>query len=837
MRARVTDLLRHPLATPTWEQEHAARVRPSCRALWTTPAAGEEGAPARRLIHARAVHADEPMTLRSLRIATAAGYHKCASGAERDRPTRVVVRVAEAGAAGGAAGGAAAGGWRTLADVALDPHGTDPLDVDLGGVTSTAAAVELRSAAVDGWWPSWNLATTAFTLDGALPGPWRAPRQSFLTLDALDLTGLPAGVEAEHRNGEVRFRTPFLEIGFRLRTPTLAHLSLDDDGAGRTGRDLLQQPRSMDIVRSGLYPSGVYPVLRDQMAPYLAQGPRLTAHDGARPIGFLAYDFDGTTEVRGATVRYALQLPGGQSYELLWSVERDRVELTATRRAAHEERAWTSSAWHVATDNRVTPTTVLGALRQEGEAGLVEGPAVWHFPRHGSLRIEATGPALWRSDSVRPLDTNTLELKLGERPLPEGDYLLQAGVHTAEIALRAGAPPIAPARADAPPAVHRMLARHAVTALPFRPDTATFSNNGASMHVPSALNDISAIVARVGPLAPGVEPREMLRHSLERWLSDAPAYGSGRTSHGDRPLEDEYVQLGADTLLGLGRFLLGADAAWYSAQRERIVLQIERMRGRDADGDGLVESTVRRGVSGEHQWSTAWADVLSFGWKDAWANAVLYEALRTLDPALRRLAPADAEQLGLGAWAERLRGAYLPAFLNPATGWIAGWRCAEDRLHDYAFFVVNGAAVSTDLVALEDGREIMGALWAELARAGYDDLRNGLPFNLRRVPEEEIGGVVFGLPLGGYLQGGASHHRIAPVIAALRRTGMDEQADELLHALAETIADDSAFGGVGSGRDWRLWDGTPSGYEGQLAEGFSVIAAAIDRWGTAPGRA
>jgi hypothetical protein len=823
----MTDLLSHPLATPTWEQEPAARVRPSCRALWVTPGAGEDEAPPRRIVHVRAVHADASMVLRAVRAQTAAGYHKCASGAEHDRPTRIVVRVPEGDL-----------GWRTIADQALDPDGRQPVEVDLGGREATAAAVELRSAAIDRWWPSWNLAMTSLQLHGDQPPPWRPARQAWLEVEQLDLGGLPPGLRAEHRNGEVRFRSDHLEIGFRLRVPALSHLSIDEDGAGRTGRDLLQQPRSMDIVRSGVYPSGVYPVLRDQMAESLAQGPRLTDLRGARPAGFLAYDFDGATRVRGAVVTYSVALAGGQSYELTWTVHPDRVELRATRRAAAPQRAWTSSAWHVATDNRVTPSTVLGALLQEGEAGLLAGPLAWHFPRHGTLMVETHGDALWRSDSVRPLDTNTLELKLGERPQPEGDYLLDAGAHQAEVTLAVGAPRLAELRPDAPASVRRMVARHAVTALPFRADTATYSNNGASMHCTTTLNDLSAIALRLGDVATGVSPTAMLRLSLERWLSDAPAYGSGRSSHGGHLLEDEYVHLGADTLLGLARFLTVAEPGWYALHRRRIGEHLRRMAARDVDGDGLVESTIRRGVSGEHQWSTAWSDVLSFGFKDAWANAVLYEALRTLESALARLDPELVDEARLGTWATDLRRSYLPTFRNPRTGWIAGWRSADDRLHDYGFFVVNGAAVSTDLVSVEDGRQILGALWAELGRVGYDELRNGLPFNLHRVPEEDIGGVVFGLPLGGYLQGGASHHRLGPVVAALRRVGMTAEADALLEALAETIADDSAFGGVGSGRDWRMWDGTPSGYEGQLAEGFSIMAPALDRWAVdRPGRA
>ena len=51
-----------------------------------------------------------------------------------------------------------------------------------------------------------------------------------------------------------------------------------------------------------------------------------------------------------------------------------------------------------------------------GEAGLVGSPALWHFPRYGCLQVEAHGDVLLRSDSVRPLDTNTFEIKVAEQP-------------------------------------------------------------------------------------------------------------------------------------------------------------------------------------------------------------------------------------------------------------------------------------------------------------------------------------------------------------------------------------------------------------------------------------
>jgi hypothetical protein len=35
--------------------------------------------------------------------------------------------------------------------------------------------------------------------------------------------------------------------------------------------------------------------------------------------------------------------------------------------------------------------------------------------------------------------------------------------------------------------------------------------------------------------------------------------------------------------------------------------------------------------------------------------------------------------------AARLRAAYAPTLLNPATGIIAGWKSADGQLHDYWF--------------------------------------------------------------------------------------------------------------------------------------------------------
>ena len=817
----MTNLFVHPLATPSWELEPASPVRLHTRSLWTSPSSNEIDAPERRIIHERALFTDRPATLSRLSVAGTVGYHKCASGQERDAALDVIAFAADRDR-----------GWREVGRLSGDADEifASGAVLDLDGLVTTGFVAQVRRAATDGWWPGWNLASGGLRLEGVADPTWQPGHEGALAVHAIDLGGLPAGVTGRTTATEVRFATPQLEIGFRLTSPAWSHLAIDADGDGRTHDNLLQLPRSMDIVRSGVYPSGVYPVLRDQNAEYLAQGPRFTAVDGAMPLGFLRSDYEGTTTVRGSTVRYDLSSStAGQRYVLEFEVLRDRIRMHAERHGDQPRRAWTSSAWHVATDNRVTPSSVLGELTFEGETGLIDGPLTWHFPRHGSLAITAAPDVLWRSDSVRPLDTNTLELKLGERPTGFGDYELPAGSFTADLELAVHTPSLAPLTASAPDAVRRAVERHTLTALSFRADTSTYSNNGASMHCTTSLADVSAIAAQLDPV-PGITPMAWVGDSLQRWLDGAPSYGSGATSHGPHRLEDEYVHMAANTLAALARYVSATeDAGWFDRNRDRILTELEQMLARDVDGDGLVESTIRLGRSGEHQWSTAWADVISFGWKDAWANAVVFEVWTLWEPLLREVGE-DGLADRIASARARLRETYLPTFRNPDTGLIAGWRSQDGRLHDYGFSLVVGAACSSELIDLTEARPIMERLVDAWRTVGLRDFRNGIPLNLWRVPEDDIGGVVFGLPMGSYQQGGYSHHGARVIVDALDRVGMTDEADRVLEGLAETIADDTSFGGLGSGRDWRMRDGTPSGYEGQLIEGFSVLASALQRY-------
>jgi hypothetical protein len=72
----------------------------------------------------------------------------------------------------------------------------------------------------------------------------------------------------------------------------------------------------------------------------------------------------------------------------------------------------------------------------------------------------------------------------------------------------------------------------------------------------------------------------------------------------------------------------------------------------------------------------------------------------------------------------------VPAFLNPETGILAGWRSADGKLHDYWFTFVNGVAITYGLVDDNEARRIMDNLVRKMAQVGYTNFSLGLPGNL-----------------------------------------------------------------------------------------------------------
>ena len=92
------------------------------------------------------------MDLDRLELIDGHGYHKCASGQERDRPVDVAVYAM------------ATDGWRLVDRTQGGP-------VELGNVETTALLAQVRSCATDRFWAGWNVTNTGLVLHGSAGGP------------------------------------------------------------------------------------------------------------------------------------------------------------------------------------------------------------------------------------------------------------------------------------------------------------------------------------------------------------------------------------------------------------------------------------------------------------------------------------------------------------------------------------------------------------------------------------------------------------------------------------------------------------------------------------------
>ena len=232
--------------------------------------------------------------------------------------------------------------------------------------------------------------------------------------------------------------------------------------------------------------------------------------------------------------------------------------------------------------------------------------------------------------------------------------------------------------------------------------------------------------------------------------------------------------------------------------------------------------------------------IIGFGHEDAYSNALAYRALVLLGQVAERTGHADDAQRFRTA-ARKLKAAYLPAFFNPKTGWLAGWRSADGKLHDYSFLFVNGVAITYGVVDRKQGREIMARLMKEIDRVGYTRFDLGLPGNLVPVRLEDY--VELKHDVGGgkrednadgfqiYENGGATPAHAFWTIEALYKVGLKDDAERILMPMLKgfTAGEFQGFGPNGKSKDWKDWKGNCWGYEGLLTDGYMALLAVVTR--------
>ena len=608
---------------------------------------------------------------------------------------------------------------------------------------------------------------------------------------------LPAGLQAETSAGAVTFTSRWLKASFSLQRPGMTFLSLDASGSGRLDRNLLKAPQGADLVFKGW----------DQEV-------------SAADVSFIV-------SRSGDTVRYSgIRVGSLETDSLAFTVLPRGMRVVVDRTVPQSYLATEASPLRMLFDAAVTPASPMGRLRSRGQLLF---PVLLHFPDYGSLLVEASGSDSTLAFTGRrgPREVQ-LSLETGRETTREAASVQQAGhFHTTlNLQMTQVYPEIKIVDSDP---VLSGVKRGWLNIFGFRPDIVCLSNNSLSDNCMFCMYEYADLAYYTPPLFHGFSALDLVRASLDSYFDGLGGYG------GDDAI---FVDTDPAMVIASWDYAAGAnDLGWLRKRIGSIEKYADHIVAADVNGDGMAEST-RTGISGSGgngagQWSSNWWDVISFGWNDAYGIALDYRAFRCAADMEQRLGrPAKAQ--AYSKHADQIKAVYYQTFYNPSTGVLAGWRSKDGQLHDYYFTFINGIAVTYGLVTREQGNAIMDRMQAKMREVGYTNFRIGLPGNLIPVARKDYaGGGVMGQPskddgsdsFQSYENGGATGSFAYFYIQALYSLGRKAEADTIFNAMLEGYRDGVFQNGVGSGVDWKRWDGRPCGYEGLLTDTYYALTA------------
>lgn len=575
----------------------------------------------------------------------------------------------------------------------------------------------------------------------------------------------------------------YLDVRFSPDHPALLYLAVDSLGSGKTSHNVLS-----------------------------ADAPSGSAYSVSRPSSQAA-----------VSVGYSREA-ATQGSVPDWLFEADAREIRLTSQWSREGR---QEPLTISFDTHSCYATLLGLFNPKGEIDL---PAVLHLPGFGSLRMTSGGSAHPSVGYASGAGWVKVTFPAADEANPRVEYRWSVASISPEVAGIGNDP------------AYDGFRRNWLNIFQLNPNRRMLSNNTNSDTCGFCYYEYADIARQTPPLAGDLQALDMVRQSLDRVLAGTLTYGM--PGYGDFPEET------SDTLPSL---LIAAfdyvegrhDSPWLRANYPALRSMTDRMISRDHDGNGLIEY-VATGNSGS--WNEGppkvrpsnWWDTIGFGHEDAYANALSYRALQAMGQMAGEGGNADDQRRFLGA-ATRLHDAYFPAFYDPDTGVLAGWRSADGAKHDYYFLFVNSIAVLYGLVPDDKAAGIMDRLWDKMEEVGFTNFRLGLPGNLVSVARKDYahknpryGGGVREDNADGfqvYENGGATACFAYFTIAAFDRVGQHARASQILLPVLKAF-EEREFEGVGSNRltnDWRKWDGTAEGYEGFLTDNYYALLAVPGR--------
>lgn len=604
------------------------------------------------------------------------------------------------------------------------------------------------------------------------------------------------GLQIGKAGEEIEFKSEWLRLCVSRKAPRITAFCWDSLGEGKVAENLLQPgPEGGGWV---------------SLTPLFA---------GSGNAGAAKRPTHMEPEIEGNVVRYGMLFGGGIQARWEIRVETKSVQMIITAAVPRETVVQQPIHLQFAFDVSKTPVAPLTNPRPGLSAPL---PCLLHAADYGSVLVKGSGlkDLQLEADPIRPSARWNLSILGRPQKRPsDGLFLLSPG--TVQSKLEFSVEQVMPlgelTRQD--PRL-RGLARSWLNPFQYRPDLGILANNVVSDNAIFCMFTFTDPAVFTPPLPGKVEAIQLARASLDRYFAGAPGYGVG--------LED----IETDTYPSL---LISAwDVIRVTGDRDLLGRWLPflerfatRMEAQDRNGNGLPEST-RSGLPDTAVCPTGnWWDQINFGHEDAYVSALAYRALGCLAD-LERLASRPGQAAHYQETGRRIKAAYLPTFLNPKTGILAGWRDTHGDLHDYWFVFVNGMAITYGLVPNEIANQIVDRFEAKLREVGYARFDLGLPGNLVPIPKRDYGKGGLGSPqrddgqdtFGVFENGGASACYAYFYTQALYQLGRRNEAERILWPMLQTFAQGGFQNGVGHGGEWRRWDGRPSGYEGFLADAY-----------------
>jgi hypothetical protein len=541
-------------------------------------------------------------------------------------------------------------------------------------------------------------------------------------------------------------------------------------------------------------------------------------------------------ELRQVGNRFEYRPAGQSSSAPVWSFEfSDRqIKLRSTYSAGNPPPALLLDI-----NPHVSRGTLLGLFNDNGTIRL---PALLHLPNLGTFRVTAIqgkGLALGYDalrhpdEKARLNDFVKVTLFGASASNPQIAYTLDV------VDIWPGPPQLAQdPRFDG-------YRRDWLDIFQLAPRFRALANHAASDVCAFTLFEYSAVAVRTPPLAPGLTALDLIRATLDRYLSGMKGYGQAGYIPNDVSAPYDFADTYPSLLLAASDYVRGSnDEVWLKAHYLGIKAWATKLLATDRDGTGLTDYPVsgNSGIWDKKFTSHAanWWDDIGFGHYDAYSNALAYKALLGMADLAKRAGQPDDAKL-YAARAEKLRSVYYNTFYNPATGVLAGWKSKDGQLHDYYFTFVNSVAITYGLIPRDKANLIMDHLLAKMKEVGYTHFEYGLPGNLIPVRRDDYleakqdwGGGTREDGSDGfqiYENGGATACFAYFTLQALYQLGRRKEADAMLFPMLKSFEDGGFQGSAPNGRsyDWKSWDGKPYGYEGLLVDGYMALLAVLAR--------